>query len=188
MKRKNFVSVLLAFSAAPLAFGNRIQEKISRETKGIKTSANEGRIHGHLKLRGVNSNILDLKVSGKDTNGDLAIFEQTSISQGRGTPLHVHHYQDEVFYVIEGEYYFQVGDAKYSLNAGDYIFMPRKVQHAWTQVSTKGKLTVTFQPAGKMEEFFVTVAGLETEPTADEVAKIFADNEMQVVGPPLKIN
>jgi hypothetical protein len=39
-----------------------------------------------------------------------------------------------------------------------------------------------------MEEFFVTVAGLETEPTADEVAKIFADNEMQVVGPPLKIN
>jgi hypothetical protein len=39
---------------------------------------NEGRIHGHLNLKGVNSNILDLKVSGKDTGGDLAIFEQTA--------------------------------------------------------------------------------------------------------------
>jgi quercetin dioxygenase-like cupin family protein len=188
MKRKNFVTALLALSAAPLAFGNQTKEKISREMKGIKISANEGRIHGHLKLKGVNANVLDLKVSGKDTNGDLAIFEQTSVSQGRGTPLHVHHYQDEVFYAIEGEYYFQVGDAKYSLNVGEYIFLPRKVPHAWTQVSAKGKLTVTFQPAGKMEEFFLTVAGLKTEPTADEVAKIFADNDMQVVGPPLKIN
>ena len=187
MKRNKFVTSLLALSAAPLVFGFKNQKSISREMKGFKTGANEGRIHGHLKLKGINSNILDLKVSGKDTNGDLAIFEQTSISQGRGTPLHVHHFQDEVFFVIDGEYYFQVGEEKYSLKVGEYIFMPRKVPHAWTQVSEKGKLTVTFQPAGKMEEFFITMAGLENEPSAEEVAKIFAENEMQIVGPPLKI-
>jgi hypothetical protein len=51
MKRKNFVTALLALSAAPLAFGTQTQEKISREMKGIKISANEGRIHGHLKLK-----------------------------------------------------------------------------------------------------------------------------------------
>jgi quercetin dioxygenase-like cupin family protein len=155
--------------------------------KGFKINAGEGRIHGHMVLKGVNSNILDLKLSGKDTNGDLAIFEQTSISQGRGTPLHVHHFQDEVFYVVDGEYYFQVGEDKYHLNTGDSIFLPKKVQHAWTQVSEKGKMTVTFQPAGKMEEFFVTMAGLKEEPTAAQIAQIFIDNDMQVVGPPLKI-
>jgi len=140
-----------------------------------------------MKLKGVNSNILDLKVSGRDTNGNLAIFEQTSISQGRGTPLHVHYFQDEIFYVIDGEYYFQVGDEKYHLSFGDSIFLPRKVPHAWTQVSEKGKLTITFQPAGKMEEFFITMAGLKDEPTTEEVARIFAENEMKVVGPPLKL-
>jgi hypothetical protein len=55
-------------------------------------------------------------------------------------------------------------------------------------VSEKGKMTVSFQPAGKMEEFFVTIAGLKDEPSDEEIAKIFAENEMQIVGPPLKIN
>lgn len=48
-------------------------------------------------------------------------------------------------------------------------------------------MIVVFQPAGKMEEFFVTVSALNHEPTPEEMAKIFIDNEMQVVGPPLKI-
>jgi len=78
--------------------------------KGFKTNAGEGRIHGHIRLKGVNSNILDVKVSGSDTNGELAIFEQTSLSQEKGTPLHLHLSQDEVFYVLEGSYYFQVGE------------------------------------------------------------------------------
>jgi quercetin dioxygenase-like cupin family protein len=187
MKRDRFISTILAVSFAPLAFGAQNLKNSPRSERGFKINAGEGRIQGHIKLKGVNSNILDLKISGKDTNGDLAIFEQTSISQGRGTPLHVHHLQDEIFYVIEGEYYFQVGGEKYSLNVGDSIFLPRKVPHAWTQVSEKGKMMLTFQPAGKMEEFFVTMAALKNEPTIEEIAKIFAENEMQVVGPPLKI-
>jgi quercetin dioxygenase-like cupin family protein len=187
MNRNRFITSILAFTASPLVFGYHKQERLSGETKGFKISAGEGRIHGHVKLKGVNSNILDLKVSGRDTNGDLAIFEQTSISQGRGTPLHVHYFQDEIFYVLEGEYYFQVGDEKYHLNVGDSIFLPRKVPHAWTQVSERGKLTITFQPAGKMEEFFIAMAGLQDEPSADVVSAIFAEYEMKVVGPPLKL-
>jgi quercetin dioxygenase-like cupin family protein len=187
MKRNRFISTILAAGFAPLAFGTQNQKNSPRSERGFKINAGEGRIHGHIKLKGVNSNILDLKVSGKDTSGELAIFEQTSVSQGRGTPLHVHHFQDEVFFVIEGEYYFQVGGEKFSLKAGDSIFLPRKVPHAWTQVSEKGKMTVTFQPAGKMEEFFVTMAALENEPTTEEIAKTFAENEMQIVGPPLKL-
>jgi hypothetical protein len=48
-------------------------------------------------------------------------------------------------------------------------------------------MTVILQPAGKLENFFVTMAGLDHEPTQEEVAKLFAENEMQVIGPPLKI-
>jgi quercetin dioxygenase-like cupin family protein len=187
MKRNRFIATVAAFAATPFVFGIQNQNTESRPASGFRISAGEGRLHGHLKLKGVNSNIIDLKVSGKDTNGDLAIFEQTSISQGRGTPLHVHYFQDEVFYVIDGHYFFQVGEEKYHLNVGESIFLPRKVPHAWTQVSEKGKMTITFQPAGKMEEFFVTMAGLKDEPTPEAIAKIFSDNDMKIVGPPLKI-
>jgi quercetin dioxygenase-like cupin family protein len=188
MKRNKFIATIMAATLVPLASFNLYPDRTDRTDKGFKIKAGEGRIHGHIQLKGVNSNILDVKVSGTDTDGNLAIFEQTGLSQGRGTPLHIHFFQDEIFYVLEGEYYFQVGEDKHNLTAGDSIFLPREVPHSWTQVSEKGKMTVVLQPAGKLEEFFVTMAALENEPTSDEIKQIFADHEMQIVGPPLIID
>jgi quercetin dioxygenase-like cupin family protein len=188
MKRNKFLAAVLAFATTPFVVNAKGLIKFSRKNKGFKISAGEGRIHGHIKLKGVNSNVLDVKISGSDTDGDLAIFEQTSLSQGKGTPLHIHPNQDEIFYVIEGAYYFKVGDEKFNLTKGDSIFLPRKVPHAWTQISENGKMIVTVQPAGKLEDFFITVAALDHEPTPKEMEKIFTDSDMQVVGPPLKIN
>ncbi|UOQ70548.1 cupin domain-containing protein [Hymenobacter cellulosilyticus] len=135
MQRRKFVWTSL--TALPFATIIPPPAWADRSPKGFKASAGEGRFHGHIELKGVNRNVLDVKVSGKDTNGDLAIFEQTSVSQGRGTPLHVHPGQDEVFTVLEGEYAFRVGDDRYRLKTGDSIFLPRQVPHAWTQVSAR---------------------------------------------------
>lgn len=187
MKRNKFILSLITLAAAPTFLFSQMQKGLHRIGKGFKINSGEGRIHGHIKLKGVNANIIDVKVSGSDTEGALAVFEQTSISQGKGTPLHIHNSQDEIFYVLEGAYYFQLGDEKINLAAGDSIFLPRKVAHAWTQISEKGKMTVILQPAGKLENFFVTMSKLDNEPTQNEIAKTFADNDMQVVGPPLKI-
>ena len=184
MQRRTFI--LTTMAAAPLVA--TAHRQTDPPGKGFKTKPGEGRLHGHIQLKGVNSNILDVKVSGKDTDGNLAIFEQTSLSPKRGTPLHIHPNQDEVFQVLEGSYVFQIGPDSYSLTAGESIFLPRNVPHAWSQLSDKGKATVIFQPAGKMEEFFVTMASLSHEPDQTEIARIFAANDMRVVGPPLKVD
>jgi quercetin dioxygenase-like cupin family protein len=186
MERKQFISSLPVALGSVYAYWQHDLPLNTDPVKGFRISAGEGRIHGHMKLKGVNENIIDLKVSGKETNGGLAIFEQTSISRGRGTPVHIHPFQDEVFYVIEGQYFFMVGSEKSYLSAGDSIFLPRAVPHAWTQVSEKGKMTITFHPAGKMEEFFMAMSGLDHEPSTGEIARIFSDHDMKVVGPPLK--
>lgn len=186
MKRNKFIATFLTAASIPMISYSQFKQIKNRTTKGFKINAGEGRLYGHIKLKGVNQNVIDIKISGKDTGGDLLVFEQTSLTQGKGVPLHVHPLQDEIFYVLQGEYYFQVGEDKYRLGVGDSIFLPRKVPHAWTQVSEKGKLTVILQPAGKLEDFFVAVAGLKHEPTPQEMKQLFADNEMQVLGPPLK--
>lgn len=186
MKRSSFLLSLFATMPLTGLFSTPVTD--TRNHKGFKVSAGEGRTHGHISLKGVNNNILDVKVSGRDTDGDLAIFEQTGLSPKRGTPLHVHHHQDEIFKVIEGEYYFQVGEDKYKLLPGDTIFLPRKIPHAWTQVSKRAKINVIVQPAGKLEEFFLAMAALEGSPTKEQIAKIFSDHEMQVVGPPLVVD
>ena len=185
MKRSRFLFALI--SSVPLT---ALAKETRQQTKdkGFKVGAGEGRIHGHIQLKGVNANILDLKVSGKDTNGTLAIFEQTGLSPKRGTPLHVHHKQDEIFNVVAGEYHFIVGDDKFQLKAGDTIFLPRKVPHAWTQVSRRAKMNVIVQPAGKLEEFFLAMAAFKGEPTKEQVARIFSDHDMQIVGPPLIVD
>lgn len=189
MKRNHFLKLCIASSTSlvfPVTLYPRNMKTTDPNIKGFKVSSGEGRLHGHITLKGVNANVLDLKISGNDTNGSLAIFEQTSRSQGKGTPLHVHYFQDEIFYVLEGNYFFKVGNDEFTLSGGDSIFLPKKVPHAWTQLSEKGKMLVTFQPAGKMEDFFLTVAALDHEPTKEEMAKVFIDHDMEIVGPTLK--
>lgn len=185
MKRRQFFqNSLVAVSATTMGDFNTDR---TADRQVFKTAAGEGRKHGHIQLKGVNENVIDIKISGRDTNGDFLMFEQTSLSPKRGTPLHLHYKQDEVFFVLEGEYLFQVGEEKFTLKRGDTIFLPRNVPHAWSQLLDKGKMIVTLQPAGKLEEFFLTMSALKTVPSPAEVAKIFEDNEMKVVGPPLKI-
>lgn len=179
---------LLAMLASAPAIGFAKTLSLFRPRNGVfKAGVGEGRLHGHLQLKGVNKNVLDVKISGSDTEGDLAIFEQTSLSPGRGTPFHVHDSQDEIFHVLEGAYKFKVGEKLFDLKAGESIFLPRQVPHAWTQVEQTGKMLVILQPAGKLEDFFVTMAAMDHEPTPGEVAGVFAANGMKVVGPPLQL-
>ena len=105
-----------------------------------------------------------------------------------GPPLHIHPYQDEFFYIIEGDYQFQVGDDKYQMKSGDTIFLPRNIQHAFIQLTEKGKVIVSYIPAGKMEAFFKKTDSWTSPPSSEEIAKTFADHDMKVVGPPLKVD
>jgi quercetin dioxygenase-like cupin family protein len=186
MKRGKFIFTALALY--PVSLLARIKTFVMRTDKGFKVTSGESRIGEHYKMKGVTLNVLDVKVSGKDTDGDLAIFEQTGFTPKGGPPLHIHPFQDEMFYVIEGDYHFQVGEEKFQLKTGDTIFLPRKVPHAFVQLTEKGKLIVTYQPAGKMEEFFKKTNAWTSPPTKEEIEKVFAACDMKVVGPPLKVD
>lgn len=187
MKRKYFILSMLG--AFPLIAFAKIKSIITMRTdKGFKVESGEARFGVHYKMKGVTSNTLDIKISGKDTDGDLAVFEQTGLTPNGGPPLHIHPNQDEWFYVIEGNYRFQVGDDIYQMKAGDTIFLPRNVPHAFIQLTENGKMIVSYLPAGKMEAFFEVTNQWTTPPSKEEVAKVFADHEMQVVGAPLSAN
>jgi hypothetical protein len=84
MKRRTFLKATLA--TAPLTLDSALFASHLPDRKGFKVAAGEGRYHGHIQLKGVNENILDVKVSGKDTAGQLAIFEQTNLSPNGARP------------------------------------------------------------------------------------------------------
>ena len=156
--------------------------------KGFKVKAGEARFGEHYKMKSLTVNNLDIKISGSDTDNALAVFEQTGFTPNGGPPLHIHPFQDEWFYVVEGEYLFQVGEEKYQMKAGDTIFLPRNVKHAFLQLTENGTMIVTVCPAGKMESFFRTTDQWKSPPTDEELAKVFADHDLKLAGPPLKLN
>lgn len=184
MKRRNFI--LATITTLPLVGCSKINnEEVISLDKGFKVNEGEARFGEHYKMKGVTLNNLDIKISGKDTNNNIAVFEQTGLTPNGGPPLHIHPFQDEWFYVIEGEYLFQVGNDKYEMRAGDTIFLPRKIQHAFIQLSEKGKMIVSYLPSGKMEAFFKVTNEWKSAPPQEEIKKVFKDHDMKIVGKPL---
>lgn len=187
MNRTKFILTTLAFF--PLTLLAKIVPKTALEiTKGFKVNSGEARFGVHYKMKGITLNTLDIKISGKDTENDLAVFEQTGLTPNGGPPLHIHPNQDEWFYVIEGEYKFQVGNDTYQMKAGDIIFIPRNIQHAFVQLTEKGRMIVSYLPAGKMEDFFAVTDKWTLAPAKEEIEQVFADHDMKVVGPPLIVD
>ena len=130
---------------------------------------------------------LQIKVSTSDTGGALFAFEHANMGRG-GPPRHFHYEQDEWFYALKGEFAFEVGDEKFTLQPGDSLFAPRMVPHVWAYLGDKsGTLLLAVQPAGSLEAFFLDSAKMTRLPTPEEAAQQFAAHGMKVVGPPLDV-
>ena len=84
----------------------------------------------------------------------------------------------------------QVGGDTLKLQPGDSAFAPRKVPHAFAKISEgDGQMLVLFQPAGKMEDFFLQMSKLGKEiPQNQEtrLRRLWEEHGMEIVGPPLK--
>jgi mannose-6-phosphate isomerase-like protein (cupin superfamily) len=131
---------------------------------------------------------LATKVSTQDSGGDLYVFQHTDMGKG-GPPRHVHHAQDEWFYVVAGEFAAEIGDEKFLLKPGDSLFAPRGVPHAWAHVGNQqGTLITAVSPAGTFETFIRDTTKHPTLPSSEDVAKAFEAHGMTVVGPPLEID
>lgn len=156
-------------------------------TRGVHVPAGTDR-HGEngLKIWGLIP--LATKVSTQDSGGLLYLFQHTELGKG-GPPRHVHHGQDEWFFVIRGRFAMEVGEEKFVLNPGDSFFAPRKIPHAWAHIGEgPGSLLTAVTPAGTFETFLRDTARLPAVPAPEEVAKAFEDHDMTVVGPPLSVD
>lgn len=130
---------------------------------------------------------LATKVASADTGGEIYIFEHCQMGKG-GPPRHVHHAQDEWFYIVRGEFVFEVGDEKFQLSAGSSLFAPRQVPHAWACISDgPGTLLTIVSPAGTFETFLRETTSHANLPSPSDIEAAFAAHSMTVVGPPLPI-
>ncbi|MBV9961585.1 MAG: cupin domain-containing protein [Parafilimonas sp.] len=157
----------------------------NRPNKGFKVEANKDRYQEELLIMGGH---FSCKVSSKDTDGDLLIYDTIREEKG-GPAYHLHYSQDEWFYIIKGEFIVKVADDTFTLKPGDSAFAPRTIPHAFAKTSEgEGQMLVLFQPAGLMEDFFKEMSKLGPSiPKNQETLKeLWRKHGMEIVGPPLK--
>lgn len=185
MKRRSFLQLPLVASTLVTSAQNAA---VDRPKKGIKVAANKDRYQEELMIMGGR---FDCKVSSKDTDGDLLIYDTVRHEKG-GPAMHFHHTQDEWFYVIKGDFIVKVGDETFTLTAGDAAFAPRTIPHTFAKTSEgEGQMLVLFQPAGSMEDFFQQMAKIGKEVPKDmekTMKALFASHGMQIVGPPISLS
>jgi mannose-6-phosphate isomerase-like protein (cupin superfamily) len=109
---------------------------------------------------------LTVKASGQETGGVIGFLEGMS-PPGFGPPRHIHHTCDELFYVLEGEFEFALGDELIAARPGTFVFIPRGTVHAPKVVGGKpGRVLIAFTPGGA-ERAFDEIAELASAPGSD---------------------
>jgi quercetin dioxygenase-like cupin family protein len=99
-----------------------------------------------------NGNLTTNLAEKKDTNGAFLLVE-AMLAPGTEPPPHVHTREDELFYVLEGEFDVYVGKEAFKVKAGECVFMPRFKPHAFIIRSPRLRLLALFTPAGLEEAF-----------------------------------
>ena len=111
---------------------------------------------GEGKKLWVADELMTFVVSGEDTGGAYALTDSTVPPQG-GPPPHIHHREDEAFWVLEGELEVFVGEDTFSVGAGSFVHLPRGVLHGYKNVgATPARFLTLIIPAG-LEKFFEEV-------------------------------
>ncbi len=130
---------------------------------------------------------LTIKISSRDTNGAFTVFEGRTAPL-EGPPLHRHRDQDECWYIVEGEYLFEVDDKEIYASAGATVFAPRGSRHTFQNVGNERGWTITTAIPGGLDLFFEdleTAAPRGAAPELDKILSVFEKHGLELSGPPL---
>ena len=101
--------------------------------------------------------LMTMKAGRVQTGNAFAVGEFMS-RPGSGPPPHIHHVEDEAFYVLEGALAGFCGDQQWHASPGSFVWLPRGIVHGFTVASdTPAKVLFITAPAG-FEQFVAEVA------------------------------
>ena len=131
---------------------------------------------------------LTIKISSRDTNGAFTVFEGHTPPL-EGPPLHRHRDHDEWWYIVQGEYRFEVDGKEIHATAGATVFAPRGSSHTFQNVGAEPGWTITTVVPGGVDLFFedlekVVPRGAVPDPA--KVLPIFEKHGQEMLGPPLR--
>ena len=134
--------------------------------------------------------LLIVKATGEQTGGAFTLIDNVGPSGGE-SPYHVHHNEDEAFYVLEGEMTVYVGGEKIKAEPGTWVYGPREVPHGFRiGGASPVRFLLLYTPAG-FEQFFVEVGEPAREltlptaepPNMERLISLAPKYDIEILGP-----
>ncbi len=125
-----------------------------------------------------------ITVAKSDSAGIVGVFEGL-VPAGDGPPVHIHHNEDEVIHVIEGEYEFWLDGKVSHAGPGASVFLPRSVPHTFRVVGDRPGRNLAVITPGGFENFFVEAAerDLRIPDNMPELMELAGSYGLEFVGP-----
>jgi quercetin dioxygenase-like cupin family protein len=116
-----------------------------------------------------------IRSTGETTDNHFFLMESLDMPVGLASPYHVHHNEDEAFYVLEGELAVVVDGKWLTARSGTYVYGPRNIPHGFKVVGTKpARMLLMCAPAG-FERFVRDLSmPLDAVPAPPDVAQLVA--------------
>jgi len=124
-----------------------------------------------------------LRATGETTNGQFGLVENL-MPTGFASPYHVHHLEDEAFYVLEGDMAFVCGGTWTVAGPGTFVFGPREVPHGFKVLGDAPARLLLLCVPGGFDQFVMEMS--EATPAPPDVAKltaVAAKYSVDILGP-----
>ncbi|MEL0107109.1 MAG: cupin domain-containing protein [Rhodospirillaceae bacterium] len=116
----------------------------------------------------------DIKKRNPDENPNISMqaaageFMKAAIvtkPEGEGVPLHMHPNEEQWTYLIEGKMHYVLGDEERILEPGDFVHIPRNVNHRSRAIDGSAKFFTVKSPTGDgdMQQDYNMVGGEASE-------------------------
>jgi len=134
---------------------------------------------GEGKRLWVTDELITFVATGEDTGGKYSLTDSVVPPNG-GPPPHVHHREDEAFWVLEGELEISVGEQTFRAGAGSFVHLPKDVLHSYQNVGEGPARFLTLMVPAGLEGFFQEVGKPATDLSApppleeDDIEKLLA--------------
>jgi quercetin dioxygenase-like cupin family protein len=147
---------------------------MSNDAKVIRVNPGEGSAFSAA------GDVYRVLASGDQTAGVYALSE-IRVSPNNGPPPHIHSYDDEAFFVLEGEITFQIGKDKIVAEPGTFVQGPRGISHTFkNNTKSPARMLVFVMPSGFenfVKEFAQPVPSFDSPAipvTEEEIDKLLA--------------
>lgn len=97
--------------------------------------------------------LMSMRATAEQSGGAYSLMEEV-MPRGAEPPPHVHHFEDEAFYLLDGALTVRVGEEKFNAEPGAFVFCPRDVPHALTVESDVVRILTLCTPGG-LDRMFV---------------------------------